>query len=84
MEDQKGARQVLRLDVFGRQVLVQRTEGGWAAFYVGLDGKRRRAYDLVIPPSLEEVEIGGYLADLCHEWATHQHPAVRRLDADPA
>jgi hypothetical protein len=69
----------LRFDVFGRQVLVIRTEHGWSSFDTGPEGKRRPAHDLVVPASLTEAEIEPYLADLCHERATAKHPAVRRL-----
>jgi hypothetical protein len=70
----------LKFDVFGRHVLVVETEGGWAAFYLGAEGKRRPAHDIMIPDFMNEVELEGYLADLCHEWATERHPEVRRLD----
>jgi len=70
----------IRLDVYGREVLVQRTEGRWSAFYVGTDGKLRSATDIVIPTSVEEADLQQYLADLFHEWATEQHPDVRKLD----
>jgi hypothetical protein len=69
-----------KFDVFGRQVLVLRTEHGWSAFDTGPEGKRRPAHDLVIPASVAEAEIERYLADVCHERATTKHPAVRRLD----
>lgn len=69
----------LKLDVFGQRVLVFRQQKRWAVFYLGNDGKRRPAKDLVIPAGCEECEIPRYLADICHEWATPQHPDVRRL-----
>ena len=68
----------LKFDVFGRKMVVERSETQWSAFYVG-EGKRRLAQDVVIPPSVSESELERYLADLCHEWATERHPAVRRL-----
>ena len=71
-----------RFDVFGRTVLVTRSSGGWSAFYLGVDGKRRPAADIVVPADIAEVEIGQYLDDLCHEWATERHPVVKRLDRD--
>jgi hypothetical protein len=70
----------LKFDVFGRHVLVVETEKGWSAFYLGREGKHRPAYDMVIPDFVAEAELERYLADLCHEWATERHPAVRRLD----
>jgi len=66
-------------DVFGRQVLISRTENGWTAWYLGPEGKKRPAPDLVVPKSMPESEMPLYLGDLCHEWATERHPDVKRL-----
>ena len=71
----------LRFDVFGRrQVLVLREQGHWAAYYIGADGKRRSATDIVIPTSIPEADLAQYLADLFHECATQERPAVHKLE----
>ncbi len=70
----------LRFDVFGCQVLIAASNNGWLTFYLGAEGKRRSAPDIVIPPDMPESEIAQYLDDLCHEWATEQHPCVKQLD----
>lgn len=70
----------LRFDVFGRQLVISRKEHGWAAWYLGPEGKKRPAPDIVIPPNTAESDMTLYLGDLCHEWATEQHPDVKRLD----
>lgn len=70
----------LTFEVFGRQVVVAATDIGWAAYYLSADGKRRPATDIVVPPDIRDSEIEQYLDDLCHEWATAQHPGVKRLD----
>jgi len=70
----------LRLDVFGRHVLVERHGGAWRAYYLGAEGKRRPADDLLIPDELSEAQIAGYLSDLCHEWASERHPAVSKIE----
>ncbi len=54
-------------------------ERGWATFYLGVEGKRRPATEIVVPQDIPESEIEQYLGDLCHEWATKQHPDVKRL-----
>jgi hypothetical protein len=69
----------IKLDVFGRRMLVEESQTGWSLFYLGAEGKRRPAHDLVIPDDLPEAEIETYLADLCHEWATPRHPGVKRF-----
>ena len=66
-------------DVYGRKMLVEESAQGWAAFYLGNEGKRRLATDIIIPESLYATDIEQYLADLCHEWATEQHPDVKQL-----
>jgi len=70
----------LTFDVFGRDVLITRTEDGWRAFYLGNEGKRRPASDIVIPRDIEESGMAQYLDDLCHEWATDRNNRVKRLD----
>ena len=69
-----------RFDVFGRHVLVLRSGDGWETFYLGAEGKRRSARDIVVPAGIAESELQQYLGDLCHEWATEQHPSGERLD----
>jgi len=75
-----GMHKTIKFDVFGRHLLAIRTNEGWQIYYLSGDGKRRAADDLIIPLFVNEMEIEGYLADLCHEWETKEHPEVRRLD----
>ncbi len=56
---------------------VVRQEGEWLTFYCGNNGKRRRAHDIVVPASLSEAEVVGYIADLFHEWATPSSTDVK-------
>ena len=70
----------LRFDVFGRDVLVVETDGGWRVFYLGDEGKRRPALDITVPSSIAESEMTQYLDDLCHEWATDRNSGVKRID----
>ena len=71
---------LIKFNVYGKLVTVEKTESGWAVFYPGADGKRRPAEDIVIPSFVGENDLERYLSDLCHEWATGDHPAVRRLE----
>ncbi|MFP3550724.1 hypothetical protein SB861_08410 [Paraburkholderia sp. SIMBA_049] len=68
-------------DVFGRIMLIERSEDGWAAFYVGQDGKRRRA-DFQIPGFIDGDELAQYLDDLFHEDASPARPSVVPLPRD--
>ena len=70
----------LKFDVFGRDVAIVKTESGWHAFYLGNDGKRRPAGDIIVPASIPEAEIAQYLDDLCHEWASDRNNSVTRID----
>lgn len=70
----------LRFDVFGRQVPVTKSGKEWAAYYLGAEGKRRPATDILVPSDVSESEMRQYLGDLCHEWAAERHPSVIRLD----
>ena len=70
----------LKFDVFGRAVLVVEKDGGWKAFYLGKEGKRRAAKDITVPASISESEMVQYLDDLCHEWATDRNKSVTRVD----
>jgi hypothetical protein len=70
----------LKFDVFGRDVLIVKTENGWQAFYLGDEGKRRPARDIVVPPNIAESKLTQYLEDLCHEWATERNQKVIRVD----
>ena len=67
-----------RFKVFRRLIAVTGAPGAWRAFYLGADGKRRRA-DFVVPGDLAEADLADYLADLFHEDATPGHDSVRRL-----
>jgi len=70
----------LKFEVFGRDVLIVETGGGWQAFYLGNEGKRRLARDITVPPNIEESKMAQYLDDLCHEWATDRNNSVKRVD----
>ena len=71
---------MMRFDVYGRILGVTRARGEWRVVHLGADGKHRPAADVVIPPSVAESELSGYLADLFHESASAEKPDVVRLD----
>lgn len=58
-----------RFNIFGSFIAITGTAGGWRAFYLGTEGKRRPA-DFVVPDDVAEHELCEYLADLYHEQAT--------------
>ncbi|MCC2617352.1 hypothetical protein LJ739_13960 [Aestuariibacter halophilus] len=70
----------MKLTIFGRDVDIMRRPHGWEAVYVGNDGKKRRAEDILIPSHLAEQDIIGYVSDVCHEWASARYPRVERRD----
>ena len=70
----------LKFNVFGKRVAVERRVDAWRVFYLGDDGTRRPAEDIRIDADIEPDAVRGYLADLCHEWATPAYPDVEQLD----
>ena len=70
---------MIRFDVFGRLIGVERIGGEWQAYHLEGEGKRRRAPGVIIPTFVEEDDLAQYLADLCHERARPETPDVRRL-----
>lgn len=71
----------LEFDVFGHRLLVVRADERWVALYPGSEGKHRPADDIQIPPDVCDLELEGYLTDLCQEWASPAHSRVRcRID----
>ena len=69
----------LRLRVYGRRLDVERIDGEWRGFYVGVEGKRRPATDIVIPADTPPDQVASAIADLLHEWATPRFPHVEVL-----
>ncbi|WP_444932300.1 DUF7661 family protein [Microbulbifer sp. SSSA002] len=67
-----------KYNVFGREVLIEERDNGWATFYQGPEGKRRNA-GIFVPPDITKNELTQYLSDLCHEWATERYPNVIRI-----
>lgn len=69
----------MKLDVFGKLVEVKQRNRQWLVFYLGNEGKKRKATDIHVPEGLPESEVVNYIADLCHEWATMDKPHIRML-----
>lgn len=57
-----------------------RRDDKWIAFYLGDEGKKRRAEGIVIPPTIIEEQLIEYLSNLLHESARPNHSEVVRLD----
>ncbi len=70
---------LLKFNVFGKGMSVQRKKGEWLLYVESDTSMRVRVYDVAIPSWLEESELAGYLADIFHENACYNHPDVRRL-----
>lgn len=68
-----------RFNVFGDIVAIQGSPGGWVAWLVGADGKRRPA-DFIVPGFLAREELCEYLADLFHESATPWNGSVFEIE----
>jgi hypothetical protein len=68
-----------RFNVFGKLVAIRAVEGGWEAFALGNEGKRRPA-GFVVPAFIQATELRQYLADLFHESAKRSNDQVTALD----
>ena len=68
-----------RFNVFGSLVAIRAVDGGWQAFDLGNEGKRRPAA-FVVPAFVEAVDLRQYLADLFHESAKRSNDQVVALD----
>ncbi|GAA5444935.1 hypothetical protein Misp06_03127 [Microbulbifer sp. NBRC 101763] len=66
---------VYSYSIFGREVIIERHNDGWLAFFQGPEGKRRPA-GIIIPFEITEGELAQYLSDLCHEWASERYQDV--------
>ena len=70
----------MKLNVFGKKIIeIIRKDDEWQAFYLGNEGKKRKAEGLIIPSSIHESEIDEYIADLFHEMATPSNSQVKRI-----
>jgi hypothetical protein len=69
---------MMRFNVFGKLIGVERTPTGWATLFLGDDGKRRPG-DFIVPDFIAEDEVAEYLRDLFHESASPHNPDVKRL-----
>lgn len=69
---------MIRFNVFGRIIGVEKKNNEWKPYYLGNEGKRRDA-DFIIPTETTEEEIAHYLAVLFHEAATPERNEVKRL-----
>lgn len=70
----------MKLNVFGKKIEVVRRDNKWRAYYLGNEGKRRLAANIVIPSDIKEDELREYMADLCHEWATPNRDSVTLME----
>ena len=68
-----------RFNVFGNLVAVRAVAGGWQAFWLGNEGKRRPA-EFVVPSFVDAADLRQYLADLFHESAKRSNDRVTAID----
>ena len=68
-----------RFNVFGNVAAIRAVEGGWEAFWLGNEGKRRPA-GFVVPAFIEAADLRQYLADLFHESAKRSNDQVTAID----
>ena len=74
------AKHQIRINAYGKPILIERNNEEWIAFYLSAEGKRRKARDIAIPPDLDQDGVVTYIADLLHESATDTHPDVEIME----
>ena len=70
---------MIKFNVFGRPMAVERSDSSWRVYFLGDEGKRRLAHDVLIPDSVTEAELERYMFDVFRELASPDHPDVERL-----
>ena len=70
----------MKLSVYGRRIEITKYCEKWVVFYLGNEGKKRTAYDIIIPQELKESEIKSYIEDLLHEWATPSNNKIVEIE----
>ncbi len=70
---------VLKFNVFGSVLSVQRKNDEWLLFRDSGTGLRARVYDVVIPSDLATHELANYLADIFHENAKNPDDSVYQM-----
>jgi hypothetical protein len=71
---------ILKFNIFNRFLIgIEKTSNQWSVFYLGNEGKKRLANDVVIPSDITDKQLVGYLSDLFHEFATVENSQVKQL-----
>ncbi len=72
---------MLRINVFGKQMVAERLSGRWQLSLAGADGKRSPLTDILVPTDVTtEKELLTFLHDIYHESARPGHDQVTRVD----
>ncbi|TKB49882.1 hypothetical protein FCL40_06935 [Ferrimonas sediminicola] len=67
---------MIKIDLFGKPMVVMRQGEEWQLFRESEGGLRSRVHEVVFPPEMAESELCSYLDDLFHEYASERHPRV--------
>ena len=70
----------MKLNIYGKKIEIIRYGENWKVFYLGNEGKKRIADDIVIPESLKEEELKDYIQDLFHEWSIPSNNQIIEID----
>ena len=71
----------MKVNAYGRELIILRENSSWQIFEAGNEGKRRLVRDIHIPDTTRSEEIVQYLSDLLHEYASDRHPAKETLNS---
>lgn len=70
----------MKINVYGQIIEILRRDDKWKVFYLGSEGKKRNANDILIPSTLKRCDLINYLEDLFHESASTGNRKIFEVD----
>lgn len=70
----------MKLNAYGRKIEIVKMADNWIVYFLGNEGKKRTAHDIIIPSEIVNNEIIQYLEDILHEWATSSNNQIIVID----
>jgi hypothetical protein len=69
----------MKINAYGKIIEIVRGDDKWHVYYLGSEGKKRYANDIVIPSSLKQCDLINYLEDLFHESTNHGNSTIKEI-----
>lgn len=69
----------MKLNAYGRKIEIVKSGEKWKVFFLGEEGRKRIADDIIVPSDLKRRDLKNYIEDLLHEWATAKNNQVMEI-----